>query len=205
MAGPPTRFSRSPNTATPEGASRRGCRRRRRRRRVQPGDGARRIRGHRLRGARWTCRRARGGGSAPTTGSRCRPPALPAGRRSRCLRFHRAAPAVPVPGRVAVAGCRILPAGCEVAVQSGLQRAGDDVLGVRVRADVRRYRVDRLLVAVVRVEAVDAPVVEPVAKHLLATWCRRARGRRYGQRRRRRQRDDDQRDERAALTTGCHV
>ena len=56
----------------------------------------------------------------------------------------------------------------ELPAQRRLQRARDDVLGVGVVADVVRDRVDRLLVAVERIEAVDAAVVEPVGEHLLA-------------------------------------
>src|SRR5207245_7273795 len=56
----------------------------------------------------------------------------------------------------------------ESPVQGLLERAVDDVGRVRVVSDVRRDRVDRLLVAVQRIDAVDAPVVEPVRDDLLA-------------------------------------
>ena len=65
--------------------------------------------------------------------------------------------------------------GSRLAAQRSLQRARDDVLGVDVVAEVVRDRVDRLLVAVERVEAVDAPVVVPVGEHLLAALRRRVR------------------------------
>ena len=51
----------------------------------------------------------------------------------------------------------------------------DHVLGVGVVADLRRNGCDRFLVAVKRVEAVDATVVEPVREHLLGTGGRRVR------------------------------
>ena len=87
-------------------------------------------------------------------------------------------------GRIVVSRCRVSPARSELAAQRRLQRAGDDVLRVRVVAEVVGDRVDRLLVAVERVEAVDAPVVEPVPEHLLPALAsrrsqvRRSRGRR---------------------------
>ena len=140
------------------------------------------------------------GPEVSTSGAACGSPLPPD------LRFHpsRRSPPFPDP-ELPSPGVGSFPPGARWPSRADCKRARDDVLGVRVRADVRRDRVDRLLVAVVRVEAVDAPVVEPVAEHLLAARCRRAGGRRHGQRRRGRQRDDDQRDERAALTTGCHV
>ena len=159
--------------------SRRGCRRRRRRRR--------RVRHWRRRATYPRPPAARSATDMPPStrrgiGTDDGPRRVDVRRRLRVAApgasVSTRAAARPAPGSRAVAGCRILPAGCEMAVEGGLQRARDDVLGVRVRADVRRDCVDRLLVAVVRVEAVDAAVVEPVAEHLLATRCRRARGRR---------------------------
>ncbi len=97
--------------------------------------------------------------------------------------------------RPVVARSGVGASGDELASERALQRPRDDVLGVRVVADVVGDRVDRLLVAVQRVEAVDAAVVEPVVEHLLSARGRsggRARGRQGRQQRRR---DDERRDE----------
>ena len=59
----------------------------------------------------------------------------------------------------AVVGAGIGAARRELAVDGGLERAADDLLRVRVVAEVARDRVDRVLVAVEVVEPVDPAVV----------------------------------------------
>ena len=68
---------------------------------------------------------------------------------------------------VGLARGRIDTPGSELAADCGLERPRDDLLRIRVVANVRRNTVDRLLVAVQRIEAVDAPVVPPVVEHPL--------------------------------------
>ena len=84
------------------------------------------------------------------------------GRRSRRLRRRRG---------------RIVAARSELAAKRGLERAGDDLLRVRVVPQVGRDRVDRLLVAVRLVQAVDASVVEPVREDLVSAYRRHGRRR----------------------------
>ncbi len=141
------------------------------------------------------------GPDVSTSGAACglspEPPFRPSrrSRRSRCLRPVRGSSSFGVGSR---------PAGGEVAAQRRLERARDDVLGVGVVAEVVRDRVDRLLVAVERIEAVDAAVVEPVGEHLLAALrrgARRARGRERGERA---QGEREDRNERAEKARGCH-
>ena len=156
--------------------------------------GARGSRARRPRGARWTSRRARGAGSGARRGpvvSTSGPPRgrRPAGRRRPGRRGCRAARAVADGSSPGVGSA---PPRREVAVDRGLQRALDDLLGVRVVAQVARDRVDRLLVAVRRVEAVDAPVVEPVREDLVPA------GRGRCGRGRQRERDDERREQREA-------
>ena len=102
----------------------------------------------------------------------------PFGSRGRPCPERRGASVVESPGG------RVGPAGRELSAERALQRARDDLLGVRVVAEVVRDRVDRVLVAVERIEAVDSPVVEPVREHLVPAGRlgRRGGGGRSGER-----------------------
>ena len=183
----------------PAGRSRSGCLRRPLR------GGVRGSRARLRRAARGTFHRARAAGSGSRTGRTCRRRGRPAGCRSSPFRPSRRPPSRRAGGGgIVVSRSRIAPTRREVAAKRGLERAGDDVLGVRVVTQVVGDRVDRLLVAVERIEAVDAAVVEPVRKHLLAACGGGARGicRREGGDRT--EDEHDAHDERAKERCGCH-
>ena len=167
------------------------------RRLAQPGDGARGSPCPLLRAGGGTCRRGRAAVSERTMCSTYPLPALLADRwvtRIAWVTRIDGARRIYASGPV-VARSGVDTSGDELAAQRALQRAGDDVLGVGVVPDVVGDRVDRLLVAVQRVEAVDAAVVEPVAEHLLSAWGRSGGRARGGQGRQQRCRDDERRDE----------
>ena len=92
-----------------------------------------------------------------------------------------------------------------LAAHRGLHRPLDVLLRARVVADVTRQRLDRVVVAVERVGAVDAAVGVPVVDHALP--ARGARGGRSGQRESEEPEDDhggDARDAPVKLSpAGC--
>ncbi len=156
----------------------------RRRRRCSCGDGDSRRR--LLRGARRRARRARAVGSAPTTVPTYRPfrscpwfrsclfrsCLFPSCLFRSCLfrscRFR----SCPVPV-VVVAGVGIVAARVGLALLREGERAADLLLRVRVVDHVGRQAVDRVAVAMERVDLADAPVVVPVCDDLLGARLRR--------------------------------
>ena len=150
-----------------------------------PGDDgcAQIARASRPRSAAGRGRRARGAGSARSSRCRSRHHLRPrAGSRSsgRCTsgRSSGSSAASSGPPARAAAGRRIGRRGRRgLAAHARLERPLDVLLRARVVPDVRRERLDRVVVAVQRIGAVDAAVVVPVVDHLARAGRGRARRR----------------------------
>ena len=144
------------------------------------GGAARRTRGRRPRAARRTSRRGRGAAA----GTRWTPTSRPAARRRAAATRPCSAPGAaarePLAGHV-------------------LERPRDDLLRIRVDADVLGNRVDRGLVAGELVDAIDPVVVEPVVEDRLAARRCRTGSAGRGERRDEHRNDGEGADERGLV------